>query len=111
MSSVLVKSRSFDSFIGVLDSSVCNPLEIVNSLVSLLTDKEARVISARFGLDGQQVRTLASLGTELGVTRERIRQVQAHAIKKMQRNSDSYRYFKNAFRSYEVYNAPWWNCK
>jgi len=87
MSSVLVKSRSFDSFIGVLDSSICNPLEIVNSLVSLLTDKEARVISARFGLDGQQVRTLASLGTELGVTRERIRQIQAHAIKKMQRNA------------------------
>ena len=87
MNLTAVKSRSFDSFVGVLNTSVCNPVEIVNSLVSLLTDKEARVISSRFGLQGQQIRTLASLGLELGVTRERIRQIQSHAIKKMQRNA------------------------
>lgn len=87
MSFVQVAPRSFDSFVGVLSSDICNPVAIVESLLSLLTDKEARVISARYGLQGQQVRTLASLGTELGVTRERIRQIQAQALKKMQRNA------------------------
>ena len=87
MSFIQAGTRSFDSFVGVLSTSVCNPVVIVESLLSLLTDKEARVISARYGLQGQQLRTLASLGTELGVTRERIRQIQAQALKKMQRNA------------------------
>jgi hypothetical protein len=79
--------RPMDSFIGLIESSICNPVEIVGSLLTLLTDKEARVISARYGLQGQQIRTLANLGVELGVTRERIRQIQSHALKKMQRNA------------------------
>ena len=95
MSFVQVGTRSFDSFIGVLSTAVCNPVVIVESLLSLLTDKEARVISARYGLQGQQLRTLASLGTELGVTRERIRQIQAQALKKMQRNSKPWRQIDN----------------
>ena len=65
----------------------CKPVEIVDDLISLLTDKEANVIVSRYGLRGSQIKTLAALGQEYGITRERVRQIQAYALKKLQRNA------------------------
>lgn len=47
---------------------------------SLMRDREWLIISSRFGLQGQPVRTLEELGTELGLTRERVRQVESKGL-------------------------------
>jgi RNA polymerase primary sigma factor/RNA polymerase nonessential primary-like sigma factor len=48
-----------------------------------LPDQERRVITQRFGLDGEEPRTLEAIGKEMGVTRERVRQVEAAALKRL----------------------------
>jgi len=48
-----------------------------------LTSRERRVIELRFGLKGEQPRTLEEVGQAFGVTRERIRQIEAKTISKL----------------------------
>ena len=48
-----------------------------------LTDREARVLQLRFGLEDGRSRTLEEVGREFGVTRERIRQIEAKALRKL----------------------------
>ena len=55
----------------------------VPKYLDLLTERERRVIALRFGLGDGRSRTLEEVGKEFGVTRERIRQVEARAIWKM----------------------------
>ncbi len=65
------------------------PVEIVGAILNLLSDKERDVIVRRFGLRNQSIDTLASIGDDYGVTRERVRQVQTYALKKMVRNANN----------------------
>lgn len=51
----------------------------------MLDERERRVIDARFGLAGQKPRTLEEVGDDFGVTRERIRQIQNIALRKLRR--------------------------
>ncbi|MCI2068867.1 MAG: RNA polymerase sigma factor RpoD [Bacilli bacterium] len=55
----------------------------LNEVLTELTDREERVIRLRYGLDDGRNHTLEEVGKEFGVTRERIRQIEAKAIKKL----------------------------
>ena len=48
-----------------------------------LNDREARVLELRFGLEDGKSRTLEEVGRDFGVTRERIRQIEAKALRKL----------------------------
>jgi RNA polymerase primary sigma factor len=57
----------------------------VGSWLELLTDVERTVIIFRFGLNDEDTLTLESIGKRFGVTRERIRQIEAKAIEKLRK--------------------------
>ncbi len=52
-------------------------------VLETLTDREQRVLKLRFGLEDGRQRTLEEVGREFNVTRERIRQIEAKAIRKL----------------------------
>ncbi len=57
----------------------------LDDLLSVLDDRERKIIDERFGLNGRKAMTLEEVGREFGVTRERIRQLQNSALTKMRR--------------------------
>ena len=57
--------------------------EQLEGVLHTLTDRESRVLQLRFGLDDGRSRTLEEVGREFGVTRERIRQIEAKALRKL----------------------------
>jgi RNA polymerase primary sigma factor len=59
----------------------------LHEILDSLQDRERRVLSLRFGLDDGVSRTLEEVGKEFGVTRERIRQIEAKALKKLKEKS------------------------
>jgi len=60
--------------------------EQIQAMVGELDEKERQVIRMRFGLDGEEPRTLQEIGEELGLSRERIRQIESKAKEKLRRN-------------------------
>ena len=74
------------------DSSAVNPLElaeglnkfqIISELLATLNDNEKEIIALRFGLDDRDPQTLDTIGRQFGVTRERIRQIEAKSLDKL----------------------------
>ena len=63
--------------------------EQLNEVMSTLTPREAKVLRLRFGLDDGKARTLEEVGREFEVTRERIRQIEAKALRKLRHPSRS----------------------
>lgn len=59
----------------------------INRVLELLTEREQMVVKLRFGLDDGIPRSLEEIGRILGVTRERVRQVEEKALKKLRTNS------------------------
>ncbi len=58
-------------------------VEQIGELLLELTDRERNVLIMRYGLDGDTARTLEEIGDGLNITRERVRQIQAKAIRKL----------------------------
>ncbi|WP_226846745.1 RNA polymerase sigma factor RpoD [Dehalogenimonas etheniformans] len=89
-----------DSFLGdfIDDKSAVAPpdaaskqilKEQIESVLGSITPRERRVIQLRFGLEDGRARTLEEVGKEFNVTRERIRQIEAKALRKLRHPSRS----------------------
>ena len=63
--------------------------EQIDEVLSTLTPREKRVLQLRFGLEDKRSRTLEEVGKEFNVTRERIRQIEAKALRKLRHPSRS----------------------
>jgi RNA polymerase primary sigma factor len=83
-----------DAFLGdfIEDDSMPQPLEIasqqllksqISEALDKLTERERKIIVLRFGLNDGKFRTLEEVGREFGITRERIRQIEAKALRKL----------------------------
>lgn len=91
-----------DSTLGdfIPDLDALNPIEYttremlkveLDKVLETLTDREEKVLRMRFGLLDGKTRTLEEVGKEFGVTRERIRQIEAKALRKLRHPSKSKR--------------------
>ena len=63
--------------------------EQLDDVLETLTPREAKVLALRFGLEGGHPHTLEEVGKEFDVTRERIRQIEAKALRKLRHPSRS----------------------
>ena len=105
LKSVSKKPTSLDSPLGenenstlgevVADDNAINPFEQlqskslvgdVNIVLSMLDPREADIIRLRFGLEGRDPLTLEEVGAKIGVTRERVRQIQEQALRQLRKN-------------------------
>ena len=89
-----------DSHLGdfIQDEDASEPSEVASytllkeqlvSVLSTLTPREEKVLKLRFGLEDGRTRTLEEVGKEFHVTRERIRQIEAKALRKLRHPSRS----------------------
>ena len=60
----------------------------VNEAMELLEDREQQIIRMRYGLDGMRRFTLKEIGKRYEITAERVRQIQAHAMRKLLKKID-----------------------
>ncbi|HPI67175.1 MAG TPA: sigma factor-like helix-turn-helix DNA-binding protein [bacterium] len=60
--------------------------EIVDSILALISDREASILRQRYGLNNQKTRTLEAIGQSLNLTRERVRQIENQAVKNILKN-------------------------
>ena len=79
---------------GTFDAIAANDMrDVLEDLISGLKEKEALVLRMRFGLEDGESKTLQAIGDTLGVSRERIRQLESKALRKL-RASKSVRSFR-----------------
>ncbi len=89
-----------DAFLGdfIEDETMPQPLELasqellksqISDALEKLTERERKIIVLRFGLEDGRFRTLEEVGREFGITRERIRQIEAKALRKLRHPSYS----------------------
>lgn len=87
-----------DSYLGdfIEDTKQATPYELtsqrllrenIEDVLAALSDREGKVLEMRFGLRGAKPMTLEEVGREFGVTRERIRQIEAKALRKLKHPS------------------------
>ena len=87
-----------DSHLGdfIEDSNILSPIEAATGealrestreILSTLTPREAKVLRMRFGIDMNTDHTLEEVGKQFDVTRERIRQIEAKALRKLRHPS------------------------
>ena len=78
----------YDRIVGPEEAAAYSMLqEQIKKLLETLTEREQRVLTLRFGLQDGRSRTLEEVGKEFNVTRERIRQIEAKALRKLRHPS------------------------
>ncbi len=82
ISDVVADERADDPYEQLEEKTVS---EMLHTMVAGLNPREAEILRYRFGLDGEEEKTLEEVGERYGVTRERIRQIQEMALKKLRR--------------------------
>lgn len=78
--------------------------ELDGLLNEVLTPREHEVIRRRFGFDGGQPQTLAEIGRDIGVSRERIRQNEANALQKLRQAIEHRR---SDYELPDLHDTPW----
>ena len=81
----LIEDKSAENPMEEASSSVLK--EKISEVLGTLTDREREVLEQRFGLKDGYSRTLEDVGSQFGLTRERIRQIEAKALRKMRHPS------------------------
>ena len=81
----LIEDKSIESPMEEASSSILK--DRINEVLDTLTDREREVLEQRFGLKDGYSRTLEEVGTQFELTRERIRQIEAKALRKMRHPS------------------------
>jgi RNA polymerase primary sigma factor len=71
------------SFMKIAQTDLEN---LLSKAIKILNPREAKVISCHFGVDTESEMTLQEIGTELNLTRERVRQIQVMALDKIKRS-------------------------
>jgi RNA polymerase primary sigma factor len=64
-------------------------LATIDLLLDAIDDREAKILRLRYGLDGSEPLTLKEIGTHVGLTRERVRQIEIEALKKLNQRLES----------------------
>ena len=64
-------------------------LETIGVLLDAIDDREATILRLRFGLDGEEPLTLKQIGARIGLTRERVRQIEIEALRKLNQKLES----------------------
>ncbi len=77
---LIADERSPDPCDYVVDQSL---RELIDSILKELTPREETILRSRYGLDGGDPKTLEQVGVQFGVTRERIRQIEAKALRRL----------------------------
>lgn len=79
---------------GIADENAVDPVEVlqtgrvhacIDEWLGMLSDKQREVVERRFGLRGRAVSTLEQVGADVGVTRERVRQIQIEALQRLRK--------------------------
>lgn len=91
MESLVANLESYRNLIRVLIGSCDDALPVdtaqfMDNLLGVLDERRSFVICKHFGLDGDAELTLLTIGELLGVTRERVRQIEAEALRKLRSN-------------------------
>ena len=84
---------------GILDTIIQNkqtealrvfePDNIIEEILSSLKEREKMILMKRYGLKGNEIKTLASIGNEHNLTRERVRQIEKDLLKHIKKTSKS----------------------
>jgi RNA polymerase primary sigma factor len=82
-----IQDRSHPPLVEEVSSLVLK--DILAEVLDTLSDRESLVLQRRFGVGDGRSRTLEEVGREFGVTRERIRQIESKALRKMRHPSRS----------------------
>ena len=82
------KARATEWVLAQLPAGPTNTFDTLKQILCSLSPREQRILEMRYGLDGQQPRTLDEVGRAFNVTRERIRQIENQCLKKLRALAD-----------------------